>query len=335
MELSLQLKYKLGKEVLFVAPKDIVHEELFKKLEAEKVGYLKGHLWEQIDLPIYLRKNNSPLLLNLCSTAPIFYKNKIVTHHDITYIRHPESFSKSFVFFYRLLMPLILKSSRKIVTVSNFSKNEISTFYKISASKFVVIYNAADKDKFRKISRDNLNHRRKYLLAVSSINKHKNFELLINTFLSFNREYKDMDLLIVGDNNVNSFKKLNSDKKKIKNIYFLGRVDDEKLVGLYQNAFAFVFPSLYEGFGIPPIEAQSCGCPVISSNAACLPEVLGNSVCYFDPNSDSDLLRAMKLVANDGNLRNKFINLGAENVERFTWNKSSDLLIKYLKEYAK
>ncbi|MBU9848541.1 glycosyltransferase, partial [Rahnella aceris] len=156
---------------------------------------LSGHLWEQITLPLYLYKNERPLLINLCNTAPVSYPNQIVTHHDITYLKFPKSFPFSFRLLYRLIAPLILKNSKHIITVSDFSKKEIVTNYRCPLDKISVIPNAYS-DIFKPyITKTDLQKKENYLLAVSSTNFHKNFHGLIDAFLSADI---DMDLKIIG-----------------------------------------------------------------------------------------------------------------------------------------
>ncbi|HAT3731671.1 TPA: glycosyltransferase family 4 protein, partial [Serratia marcescens] len=112
----------------------------------------------------------------------------------------------------------------------------------------------------------------------------------------------------------------------LSSIKFLGRVSDEELVKLYSNALAFIFPSFYEGFGIPPLEAQACGCPVASSNRASLPEVLSDSVLYFSPDDEEDIIKAMELLINDQVIRSDLIERGFRNVKRFSWDNSAKKL---------
>ncbi|HHK5705615.1 TPA: glycosyltransferase family 4 protein, partial [Serratia marcescens] len=109
------------------------------------------------------------------------------------------------------------------------------------------------------------------------------------------------------------------DKNLGNKVSFVGRVSDEELVDLYRNAFCFLFPSLYEGFGLPPLEAQACGCPVIASNATAMPEVLGESAILVDPLNDDALTEAMEKLVLDPKLRESLIAAGTENIERFSW----------------
>ncbi|WP_304293368.1 glycosyltransferase family 1 protein [Campylobacter gracilis] len=322
IEISKQLKFKLRDGVVFLSPKNIVHNEIARNLDVRVIGKNSGHIWEQLDLPVYIKREGGPLLLNLANTAPVFYKNKICVVHDIAYERFPQTFDWKFRLFYKFLIPKILKTSRKIITVSKFSKNEISQLYGIQSDKIDIVYNSANTT-FKNIRIEN---KEKYVLAVSSLHYQKNFHSLIEAFDGLGDE--NIKLFLVGEINKN-FTNLNL-LEKIKNntnIIFIGRVSDEKLTRLYSNAICFVFPSFYEGFGIPPLEAQSCGCPVVCSNAASLPEIYGDSVVYFDPYNVEDMRGKIQIVLNDENLQNELRIKGFENIKRFSWEESAQKII--------
>jgi len=326
IEISKQLKVLLGDRVQFISPKNIVHSELAKELDVQVIGNKRGHLWEQIDLSKYLKKNGTPLLLNLANTAPLFYKNKIVTVHDIAYERFPQTFDWKFRLFYKLLIPNIIKTSKYTLTVSEFSKNEIHDLYDIDLKNIDVIYNAVNKIFIPK----KIETSEKYILAVSSLNYQKNFHSLVKAFNQLNSE--KTKLYLVGGVNKNfASTALLREIEKNKNIVFKGRVDDDKLIELYSNAICFVYPSLYEGFGIPPLEAQSCGCPVVCSNVASLPEVGGvDSVVYCDPYSVEDIKEKIALVLNDENLQSELRTKGFENIKRFSWEESAKKIIEVI-----
>ncbi|WP_103610081.1 glycosyltransferase family 4 protein [Campylobacter concisus] len=326
IEISKQLKIQLGNEVLFVSPKNIIHNKIAEELEVCVVGKNRGHIWEQFDLPIYLTKNKSPLLLNLANTAPICYGNNIVTLHDIAFERFSENFNWKFGIFYRLLIPRIAKKAIKIITVSEFSKQEICDFYKIPSQKIYVIYNAVSNIFNQKVK----NYSEKYVLAVSSLNYQKNFHSLIRAFNML--DDNNIKLFLVGDINRNFADiGLLKDIQGNKNIVFKGRIDDDELISLYSNAVCFIYPSLYEGFGIPPLEAQACGCPVVCSNAASLPEVCGDSVIYFDPYSVKDMRDKILSVLNDEILQKELRTKGFNNIKRFSWKRSVEQVIEILR----
>ena len=157
VEICLELKRMMGDNIELVSPCNIEQHEYAKKLSVKIIGSNKGHMWEQIDLPHYLHKSGNPLLLCLCNTAPLFYKNKIVTVHDVAFEAFPQTFSKSFLYTYHFLIPRIIKSALHVITVSNFSREEIVKYYGTSHDKISVVYNAVGeqfKTKYDKVIRE-------------------------------------------------------------------------------------------------------------------------------------------------------------------------------------
>lgn len=314
IEISKKIKRLNGGDVKFVCPNNIVNKDLAKELNVEVIGVRTGHLWEQIDLPMYLKRINSPLLLNLANTAPLFYNNKVVTVYDLAFKHHSEWFSKKFSVFYNFLIPRILKSSRHIFTDSNYVKEDISKTYGIRSDKITTVYGSSS-DVFvnRNVQKDN------YVLAVGSIEPRKNLVSLISIFATL-----DYRLIIVGQKN-KVFSALEIDELP-ENIKFTGYVSDDRLVELYNEASLFVYPSFFEGFGIPPLEAQACGCPVIVSNVTSLPEVFRTSAVYCDPFDIQDLSNKIQLVMNDEAMRTDLMNRGLNNVKRFSWEMSAKII---------
>jgi glycosyltransferase involved in cell wall biosynthesis len=318
-QICLALK-QLRNDVVFVAPHGIQMHESAKALDVQCIGRHSGHLWEQVDLPLYLRRQGNPLLVSLCSTAPLLYSNQIATHHDVNYVRHPESYTRTFRLLYRTMTPIMLARIKSLLTVSAFSKGEIAQVYKYPEKKIFVVPNAVSGD-FHPGSQET--NKQDYLLAVSSPSAHKNFSRMIEAFLML-RGHEDLQLRIVGGAsgvfNDDNLQRLASRDSRIQ---FLGRLSDSELIAQYQNATAFVFPSLYEGFGIPPLEAQACGCPVLAANAASIPEVLQASALYFDPLDVSHMSAAMERILTDIPLRQSLRRRGLINVARFSWEESA------------
>lgn len=323
MELSKSLS-KFNKDIIFLAPASIDMSLVPESFNIKIIGKRNGLYWEQIELPNFLKKQNNPLLVNLCNRSPLFYKNNVLVLHDITFIRYPKSFSKSFLLLYYFLIPKLLNKAKKILTVSDFSKKEISEYYKININDIDVIYNAVSKDFF---SRQKEYSPDKYLLAVSSDVYNKNFERLV---LAFNKINKNLNikLKVVGKEGIIAKKYSNSNS----NIEFVGRVSDSELVKLYQNALAFVFPSIYEGFGIPPIEAQACGCPVLSSCLTAMPEILSDSVYYFNPLDIDDIANKMESIVEDEVTRENLIIAGFLNIKKFSWDLSARKLLDIIEK---
>lgn len=322
-QVCLELK-TLRSDLLFVTPDGIRRHDSARQLGVSVIGRNRGHLWEQLDLPLWLARRGNPPLVSLCNTAPMLYGNQIAAHHDITYVRHPESYSPLFRRLYRTMTPLLLRRIRALITVSEFSRREISQHYGYPVRNICVVPNAVSP-RFRPFcASDREGAARPYLLAVSSPNAHKNFERMVAAFLSL-EGFDDVELRIVGD----SHSVFSPDSCRVngnQRIRMLGRLSDDELVEEYQSARAFVFPSLYEGFGIPPLEAQACGCPVIAAHAASIPEVLGESALYFDPLDVDSIARTMSLVLQDANLRADLRTLGEANVARYSWAASARLV---------
>jgi len=310
-------------DLVFVCPDHIQMHDTARRLNVQTLGRRNGHLWEQLDLPRYLHRLGSPLLVSLGATAPLLYRNQIATHHDITYARHPESYTWAFRTSYRVMTPILLKHLKTLITVSDFSRREIAEFYDFPKERILVVPNAVS-DKFQ--PGVPARQRDGYLLAVSSPSAHKNFTRMIHAFLQL-KGHDRVQLRIVGAANDifadPSLQRLASSDKRIR---LLGRLSDEELIVQYQGAAAFVFPSLYEGFGIPPLEAQACGCPVLAANAASIPEVLQSSALYFDPLDTGHITQAMHLALSNQCIRQQLRTLGLHNVSRFDWDRSAALV---------
>ena len=330
VEICLELKRMMGDNIELVSPCNIEQHEYAKKLSVKIIGSHKGHMWEQIDLPHYLHKSGNPLLLCLCNTAPLFYKNKIVTVHDVAFEALPQTFSKSFLYTYHFLIPRIIKSALHVITVSNFSKEEIVKYYGTSHDKISVVYNAVGEQFQTKY--DKLLRECNYLLAVSSLNYRKNFIAVLKAFDLLEKDNQDVNLYIIGDLQNNSFKSIDIEHyKKNPHVKFLGRVSDDDLIRYYSNALAFVYPSVYEGFGIPPLEAQNCGCPVLVADIPPLHEVIENSGIYCNPQEIVDIALGMKKIVASSDM---YKNLAHENIIRFSWEKSAKRVVDILKQYT-
>lgn len=307
-------------DLVFVAPHDIKMHDSARLLDVQRIGHNHGHLWEQLDLPLYLLRHGSPPLVSLGSSAPMFYRNQLATHHDINYVRFPQSYSRLFRGVYRVMMPILLSRLRALLTVSSFSRGEISQFYGFPEQRIFVVPNAVS-EAFQ--PGPPLNAREPFLLAVSSPSAHKNFNRMIQAFLSL-RGHPELELHIVGAaSEIHADPDLQRLASRDPRIRFLGRLNDAELIHQYQSATAFVFPSLYEGFGIPPLEAQACGCPVLAANAASIPEVLQASALYFDPLDVEHMASAMQRMLEDLPLRQALRRRGFNNVSRFSWDESA------------
>lgn len=289
-------------------------------------GWGKSHIWEQLFLPIFfLKTRGEHLLVNFTGIGPIALKNKIMTIHDLGFMVNPKWYSSSYILLYKTLTPLSAATSLKILTVSEFSKNEIIRLLNIEKEKIAVIYNAVSSS-FTKPDTNPQEKKEKYILAVSSIDPRKNFAALLQAFSML--EDTDLKLYIIGGQNriySTSVEQLSAHipSEKIK---WLGRVTDAELKHYYHHALCFVYPSLYEGFGIPPLEAMATGVPVVVSDIPPIREVCGDAALYADPLNPKDIARKIALLLHDKDLQCELREKGRSRYKKFNWNQSAQAL---------
>ncbi|MEA3353370.1 MAG: glycosyltransferase family 1 protein [Campylobacterota bacterium] len=294
-----------------------------------------SHLWLHFVLPF----KKADILFCPANIAPVFIpKNKklVLTLHDVAFLTQEESFSTIFRLYYKFVIPFNIKRADKIITVSNYSKSQIIEHFPYASEKIEVVHIAASEifKPIENIKKENT------ILYVGSLNKRKNFTSIIK---AFNRLIKDQKttrypllathLKIVGNFSDNfqldqETQQLLEDAKKNKNIIFCQNVDDEELLKLYNSSKLFIFPSFYEGFGLPVLEAMSCGTPVICSNTTSLPEVGGEAVLYCNPHDINDIAQKLKQVLCDENLQNTMIKEGITQAKNFNWQITTKKHIK-------
>lgn len=304
-----------------VCPKNIKQELVLRNINIKQIGKLKGHLWEQIELPLYVKDK---FLFDFCNCAPLIKKNQMLVIHDAAVSAMPNSYSFLFKVWYKFMFYILGQRLNKIFTVSNFSKRELNKYFSIDLNKIEVVYSAydhiinikPDESIFQKINIKKKN----YVLAVSSLNPSKNFKLILETAKSM----PEVNFIIAGGSNSNVFKAQGF--KITKNMKFIGYVTDEELVALYKYASCFVYPSLYEGFGLPPLEAIYFNCPVIVSDIDVFKEIYGNNVLYCDKNKVSSLKEKILYLYNNKNaISNEQI------LNKYKWNNTLNNILKELK----
>jgi len=315
--------HESGFKFIVLAPQNVLPEYKFE-FEVIKIGKYNSHFWEQIELPLYVHMHfRNALLINFAGLGSLMHSKSICTIHDLSFLENPSWFSKSYYLFYKFLTPLIAHKAKKIITVSEFSKKEISEKLRIDNNKIVVIENAVSPRLLNNFP-DNKYNGQRYLLSVSSIDPRKNQLRLIEAFNLLNEN--NLKLYVVGKKN-KVFGKHSLIEQENPNIIFTGYLSDDDLFQIYRNALAFIYPSLYEGFGIPNLEAMSNACPVITSNIAPHKEVCGDSALYFDPESPTDIADKIKRVVEDKALRRELIEKGKLRILHFSWHLSALKLI--------
>jgi len=328
VELSLRIKRYYGDDIVFLCPKNIVLHKYAEQLDAKQIGKYTGYLWEQVELPLYLRQKGGPLLINLCNMAPLFYENNLYTLHDAAFKAYAKAYSYKYRLVYGFMVPILLQRCKHVITVSNFSKKEIHKLYGTDIKKIVVVYNAI-ASQFFPIVDDKLKNT-PYLFTITSTGDNKNFNMVLDVFLDAAKYIPGLKLYAAGktlkEAKYTKYKKYADNP----NIIFLGYISDDELIRYYSNALAFMFPSIYEGFGIPPLEAQMCKCPVVASTSGPLPEVLGSSALCADPFNKMALA---KHVVTHPEIADEYRKKGIENVKRFSFENSAKRLIEIINKY--
>lgn len=323
-EIDREINYNKNYEFIILVPPNIKQTISFNNIKIKIVGHLKGHLWEQIELPFYSRKG---LLLNFCGCAPIIRKNQIVTLHDAAFCAIPESFSFKFRIWYRIMFYILGHRVKKILTVSNFSRKELNKYFSIDLNKIDITYNGIDhilKVKPNELIFNKFHiEKNSYVLAVSSLNPSKNFKLILKVA----KQMPNINFVIAGGTNSNVFK--SKGFPVTNNVKFIGYVTDEELVSLYKYASCFIYPSLYEGFGIPPLEAIAFNCPVILSNIEVFKEIYSNYVVYCDLYNEQDLKNKINIVLKN-NIKKDMYKFRHSVLKKYSWQKSCYKLIEIL-----
>lgn len=334
--------------IIFLSPENfdefLSDDPLVKKI---KLNFRWYSLAEQILFPWRLAKEKVDLIHFPHFNVPILTpKPFIVTIHDLILTKFPTrraSTLSPLMYFlkniaYRLVILAAIKRARQIITVSQFTKNDIIDKFKVKASKITVTYEGvanlshghdslfvakmADQEVLAKY-----NISRQFLLYVGNAYPHKNLESLIRVFMELRKDKPDLRLVLVGkddyfyrrikeyasSHNLWQANNINSP------VIFPGYVPDRQLEIIYQRAAAYVFPSFYEGFGLPPLEAMAKGCPVLSSNQSSLPEVLGEAALYFNPYQEEDFIAKAKIILDNQGLRQSLIEKGYQQAKLYNW----------------
>jgi len=285
-----------------------------------RVGRLRGHLWEQLELPRFARAG---LLLNFANAAPLSQRRQIVTIHDASVFAVPDAYTPAFRLWYRFLLPRIGKRSKLVLTDSEFSRSELADRAGIPLARQRVVHLGCDHILSAPADEAIFTLHgigdRPFILAVGSPSPHKNIAMAAGAITQLSS--LNCVLVVAGGANPAIFK--DAELRRLDRVRWLGFVSDAALRALYERAVCFVYPSLYEGFGLPPLEAMACGCPTLVARAASLPEVCGDASLYFDPLDPADLARAIEQVVSSEALRNDLRARGLERARGFLWDSTA------------
>ena len=293
------------------------------------IDFKNYSLAEQIGFKTFL-DNLNPDLVHFCMPQqPILYRGKhITTIHDMTLLNTYNSDKNWFIFHAKQLVgrwvfKKIAKTSQHIITVSNTTKREYQEFCGIPDNKITTIYEAAE------IHQCSLQPYKMpfahFITYIGQQPDYKNIRHLGDAHQKLLQKYPDLGLILVGRINAATQRNKNYfETKGYKNIHFTGFISDAERDWILKHSLAYVFPSLLEGFGLPPLEAMSYGTPVISSNASCMPEILGNAALYFDPLDIDDMVAKINMVINDKSLRANLSKKGKQQVAKYSWRRMAE-----------
>jgi glycosyltransferase involved in cell wall biosynthesis len=292
-------------------------------------------LSEHWSIPLALRRIDADLFHAPHYVLPALVPcPSVVTVHDVIHLLFPQYLPSQFAVRYaRTMIGSAVRRARLVMTVSQASKRDLLGFFDVDESKIVVIPNGIDPAMTRELTREEIERVRsrfqltgRNALFVGNIKPHKNVERLIAAFASLREDpaFADVALIVVGDD-ISKYPALRREVEEYglrPHVRFFGFVPEMTLVALYRLADIFVFPSLYEGFGFPPLEAMANGTPVITSSISSLPEVVGDAALTVDPHSTQEIALAMKTLFSDAELRSRLSAQGRERAQRFSWEKA-------------
>ena len=293
-------------------------------LKIERAGRRTGHLWEQIELPRLARR---AVLISLTNSAPLLHRCQVITIHDAAIAEYPSDFKWTYRAWYRSLYAGLRNTRSCFVSVSSFAAGAVAQHFGIAADRIAVVPNAADHLLRLAPDRSVLDRlglpERGFILAVGSRSRRKNLAAIHRAIRGI---HGCPPLVVAGGGVSRAF--ATADAASASDAIVLDYVSDAQIKALYQSALCLVFPSRYEGFGLPPLEAMVCGCPVITSHAASMPEVCGDAALYCDPDRPDTLAGSLRLLITDPALRIKLIASGAERSRLFSWEDSASKLLE-------
>ncbi len=313
-----------GMKFVLLTPKGAPKANL-RRIEQREAGSFSGHLWDQIS---FARAARSGIALSLAMTGPILHRRHIVVIHDAAVQRHPEHFSKAYTLAHGIIDRALSKTAT-VATVSEFSRRELADVLHMDARTIVVAPNGAEHlalgGDTPVVERLGLSDT-PYFMILGNITRNKNLAVAIRALGALLEG--SCKLVAVGRLDATVFGQgylppMHPD------LMLAGRLDDDEVSGLLRGAKALIFPSLYEGFGIPPLEAMVNDCPVLASTAEAVVEVCGDAAEYFEPHDDAELVRLMAMVLrDDGTWRTAQNAKGKPRLAKYSWRASADILVR-------
>lgn len=296
-------------------------------------------LYQQTGLYFLLNKIKPDVLFAPSPSTPIFYPKTYMTIHDCAYDRFPEFSSLASKIYFKSMFYAAKLFAKGVITVSNFSKKELMDVYNIKRKKIHVISEGPPslpeiEEGFVEKTKEKFNIKGPYLFYIGISRPRKNIAGMLKAFKKFQNKNKDYQFVLAGKED----KRFIDINKKIQQLGLEGQViktgfvSEKEKVALYKGAEALFFTTYYEGFGLPVLEAQSLGTPVLTSNTSSLPEVAGKGALLVDPYDADDIAKGLEKITKNKKLRKKITKNGKENLKRFSWNKSANRLLRTIKK---
>nr|WP_288754743.1 glycosyltransferase family 1 protein [uncultured Anaerostipes sp.] len=322
--------------------KNSIHKEFDSTEKNVKKIVVKGNnklLFNQIILPIKMTKIQADKYFFPAFPAPLFLFKKDVYNaiHDLSCWDCPGSNKRYMIWYFKIMYWKASLSNKKVITVSEFSKDRIATILHVKPKNIAVIYNGISRQFNDEIIIESERERirkkyllpERYILCLSTLEPRKNLKLLLDTYADLNETGIIREIVLAGRKGWKMDDFLNGYKKSfLQHVHFTGFVEDKDLPAVYKMADIFVFPSLYEGFGIPPLEAMACGTAVLASDATSMPEVLGNGAFYFKSQDKEDLKQMILYV--EKNISDYNVEKGKKQARKYNWRHEARRLISFL-----
>jgi glycosyltransferase involved in cell wall biosynthesis len=307
-----------------IKPRDAHRSMGLEVVRERTAGIMTWQPWEQFELPFLARDST---LVSLCNLAPILRTGAITMIHDAQVFLSPESYGPAFRAWYQFALPRIGRSSKLILTVSDYSRRTLAEFGVAPLEKIEVIHNGVDH--LAGVARDEGIIQRlglapgRYAVALANRQKHKNIPLLLTTFARTAMAHTP--LVLVGKSSADDFARIGAPPSA--NVLFPGAVTDAEMRALFENAGCLAFPSTTEGFGLPPLEAMALGCPAVVAPRGALPEVCGDAAIYGEPDDPEGWESAILGLLEPSAERSLRVEMSRAQAAKFTWRKSAETLL--------
>lgn len=314
-ELLFQNAGVYSKQVELLLPSNANLDITLKAIRPRHIGCLTEHAWEQFELAHHAKG----VLLSLCNTGPVLHRKQIVTIHDVNTREFPQSYTRTFRWAYRILHPALGKTAQAIATVSKFSAKQIADYGIAESEKIAIASNGCDHTKlWRQHTPTSLrtNTERNTILVLGTNAPHKNLSLL--TGMADQLATNGLRLSVIGMTADHVFSAYIPNASH-PSIDWCGRLTDTELADRFAKALCLAFPSWTEGFGLPPLESMSLGCPVVASDRSSIPEVCGQAALYAAPDNPDAWLTAFLSLKHDQTLRQNLISAGHSQAAIYTW----------------